>query len=151
MSHTSSTLSPIAPYLLASVRINQLTPPATAWLARVLTALDAKDIDAYTSFITPTCKITFNNGTPTLQGLDDIRTGLSGFWATFGTLRHEELNIYGTDHNFVHEALNYYTTLDGREVVLRAVAFVDRDEEGKMEAARIYSDQSPLWVKGVVG
>ena len=47
-------------------------------------------------------------------------------------LEHDELNIYGTDRNLVPEALNYYTTTDGREVTIRAVAWIDRDETGEV-------------------
>lgn len=77
-----------------------------------------------------------------------MREGLSGFWQSFGTLRHEELNIYGTDSNFVHEALNHYTTLDGRQVVVRAVAWIDRNDAGEIDEVRIYNDQGPLWKNG---
>lgn len=75
-----------------------------------------------------------------------MREGLSQYWQGFGTLRHTELNIYGNDRNFVHEALNHYTTLDGREVTLRAVAWIDRNDAGEIVEVRVYSDQSPLWL-----
>lgn len=82
-----------------------------------------------------------------MDGIEAAREGLGHFWQSFGTLRHEELNIYGTDENFAHEALNHYTTLDGRDVTLRAVAFIDRDEAGKIYSLRLYGDQSPLWAR----
>lgn len=134
--------------LLASLRTNQLSPPATAWLTQVLTALDAKDVSAYTAFMAPGVTMSFNNGDMTLRGVDAVRAGLAQFWQSFGRLRHEELNIYGTDQRFVHEARNHYTTLDGREVVVRAVAWIDRNAEGEIEEVRVYNDQSPLWKDG---
>lgn len=133
------------PTPLSTVRINQLSPDATQWLAEVLEALDAKDLPKYLTYLSPSITITFNNGNQTFKGIDAVRKGLGSFWQTFGSLRHEELNIYGTDVNFVHEALNHCTTLDGRKVTIRAVAFIDRDKEGRIEELRIYSDQSPLW------
>jgi len=45
----------------------------------------------------------------------------------------------------VHEALNHFTTLDGRSVTLRAVAWIDRDAAGQIASLRVYSDQSPLF------
>jgi hypothetical protein len=45
----------------------------------------------------------------------------------------------------VHEAPNHIGTLDGRRVSVRAVAFIDRDSEGRIEGMRIYNDQSPVW------
>lgn len=57
----------------------------------------------------------------------------------------EERTEDGGDRHLVHEALNHYVTLDGRKVTLKAVAFIDRDEQGRIEHLRIYSDQSPLF------
>lgn len=132
---------------LHSVRTNQLSPAATEWFASVLSALDAKDLPRYLSYLSPRVSIIFNNGEMTMDGIEAAREGLGQFWQSFGTLRHEELNIYGTDQNFVHEALNHHTTLDGRDVTIRAVAFIDRDEGGKICSLRLYADQSPLWAR----
>lgn len=82
-----------------------------------------------------------------MDGIEAAREGLGQFWQSFGMLRHEELNIYGTDENFAHEALNHYITLDGRNVTTRAVAFIDRDKEGRICSLRVYGDQSPLWAR----
>lgn len=139
--------SPSSSTALRALRINQLSPPATQWLLSVLSALDAKDLSLYLTFLSPSVTIIFNNGELTLNGLDAAREGLARFWQSFATIRHEEMNIYGTDRNFVHEALNHYTALDGRSVTVRAVAFVDRDQEGRIEGLRVYGDQTPLWVR----
>ena len=50
----------------------------------------------------------------------------------------------------VHEALNHYETLDGRQVTVRAVAILERDAQGRIEAMRVYNDQSPVWAAGVM-
>ena len=80
-----------------------------------------------------------------MSGIDVFREGLKSFWQGFKSIRHEELMMFGTEKNLVHEALNHYETLDGRQVTVRAVAFIDRDSEGRIEAMRIYNDQSPVW------
>ena len=128
-----------------TVRINQLGEETTGWLRAVLTALDAKDVDAYTAVMADDVEVVFNNGDMAMRGREVVRDGLAEFWQSFDTLAHEELNIYGTDRNFVHEALNHYTTLDGRRVTVRAVAWIDRDDEGRISSLRVYNDQSPLW------
>jgi ketosteroid isomerase-like protein len=87
-----------------NVRINQLGPEATRWLHEVLTALDAKDVDAYTGFMADDVEVSFNNGDMTMRGRDAVRDGLAQFWQSFGTLAHDELNIDGTDRNLVHES-----------------------------------------------
>lgn len=53
---------------LANVRINQLTPEGTDWLRRVLQALDAKDVAAYTRFMADDVEVIFNNGEMSLRG-----------------------------------------------------------------------------------
>lgn len=131
--------------IFSTLRTNQLSPTATRWLETLITTLDAKDLDAYILFMASDVEVIFNNGDTTMRGREAVRTGLAQFWQSFGSLQHEELNIYGTDRCFVHEALNHYTTLDGREVVLRAVACVDRDAEGRIVSLRVYGDQSPLF------
>jgi hypothetical protein len=72
-----------------------------------------------------------------------VREGLAQFWQSFDTLEHDELNVYGTDRNLAHEALNHYTTADRRKVTIRAVAWIDRDDDGQITSIRIYNDQSP--------
>ena len=90
-------------------------------------------------------EVLFNNGDyMNLRGRDQVGEALANFWRSFDNLRHEELNIYGTDRNFVHEALNHFRTLNGREVTVRAVACIDRNDRGEIASLRIYSDQSEL-------
>jgi hypothetical protein len=71
---------------------------ATAWLTAVLRCLDDKDVDAYTAFMADDVEVSFNNGDLSMRGRDAVREGLAGFWQSFGTLEHDELNIYGSDH-----------------------------------------------------
>lgn len=63
----------------------------------------------------------------------------------YDTIEHDLLNIYGTDDHYVLEALNHYTTLDGRQVTLRAVAFTDRNAAGLVDSVRLYTDTAPLF------
>ena len=130
-----------------NVRFNQLTPAATAWLAQVLQALNAKDIGAYTAFMADDVEVTFNNGDLNMRGPYAVRDGITKFWQGFDTFEHDELNIYGTDRNLVPEALNYRTITDGREVTIRAVAWIDRNEAGEVTSLRVYNDQSLLWAQ----
>lgn len=147
----SSDQNPPKPYtdgLFQSVTVNQLPPSTTSWLARVLFALDSKDVDAYCSFMSPAATISFNNGInlgPNMSGVAAVREGLRSYWQGFKSIRHEELTMFGSETNLVHEALNHYETLDGRQVTVKAVAFIDRDSEGRIEAMRIYNDQSAVW------
>lgn len=130
-----------------NLRTNQLSPAAYEWYLSYLDALDRKDIEAYGGFLADDVELLMNNQEP-VQGLERVKQGLAMYWQTFGGLEHDLLNIYGTDSNFCLEALNHYRTLGGDAVTLRAVAFTDRDEEGRVTAVRLYSDTSPLFASG---
>ncbi len=54
--------------MLDGVRINQLSDEATTWLAGMLRALDAKDVDAYTHYMADDVEVVFNNGEMTMRG-----------------------------------------------------------------------------------
>ncbi len=128
-----------------NLRINQLSPSAYAWYLGYLAALDAKDVDTYSNYLATECSLQFNNATPSV-GRHAVIDGLSRYWATFGDLEHDLLNIYGSDAAFALEALNHYTRADnGDPVTLRAVAFTDRDDDGRVTSVRLYTDTAPLF------
>lgn len=135
--------------ITSTIRHNPLSAETTEWFFHLLHLLDTKNLDEYLTHLSPDVVISFHSSHPptTLRGLDDVRQGLSIFWAQFDTIEHEELNVYGDDRRFVHEAWNHYCTLDARRVTVRAVAFIDRDDRGRIEELRIYGDQSEVWRK----
>lgn len=100
---------------------NQLSPEAYAWYLEYLAALDAKDIDAYATYLASGVTIQFNNGPP-VEGKDAVIGMLSGYWQSFKSLEHDLTNIYGTDRKFVLEARNHYERHDGKQVAVNAVA-----------------------------
>lgn len=127
-----------------NLRINELSDDAYSWYVEYLTTLDSKDVDAYAAFLAEDVELVQNNEEP-VRGRDAVRGGLAEYWMSFGELEHDLLNLYGSDHNFVLEALNHYSRLDGEKVTLRAVAFTDRDEEGRALSVRFYTDTAPLF------
>ena len=127
-----------------NLRINELSDDAYSWYVEYLTALDAKDIDAYAAFLAEDVELVQNNMDP-VKGRDAVHAGLSEYWQSFGELEHDLLNIYGSDRNFVLEALNHYSKLDGEPVTLRAVAFTDRNDQGLASSVRLFADASPLF------
>lgn len=130
-----------------NLRINQLSPDAYDKYLDYLGAMDAKDLDRYGSFLADDVVLQMNNADPTV-GKDAVLAGLAQYWPSFATIEHDLLNIYGTDERYVLEALNHYTTHDGRSVTLRAVAFTDRNDKGLVESVRLYTDTAPLWSAG---
>ena len=90
----------------------------------------------------------FNNDEP-MTGKDTAVTGMGGFWTSIQdmgySLTQEPLNIYGTDDTYVLEALNHYDSDDGRRITIHAVAFTDRNADGKVTSIRVYQDLAPLY------
>lgn len=132
-----------------NLKTNQLSPEGYEWYLTYLEALDAKDPERYGSFLADDCVLRMNNGEP-VDGKAAVIGGLSQYWATFGSLEHDLLNIYGTDSAFMLEALNHYTRLDGKPVTLRAVALTDRDQTGQVNSVRLYTDTEPLFAPHAV-
>lgn len=131
---------------LGSLRVNQLSPDGWAWYRTYLTVLDAYDLEGYAAFLAPNVTLQFNNDPPT-SGDDLVRDALQRFWGSISAmgyaLRHEPLNIYGDDRRFVMEALNHYTKGADR-VTVRATAWTDRGDDGRVTSVRLYQDLSPL-------
>ena len=127
-----------------NLRVNELSPAAYEWYLAYLAALDAKDLEAYGEFLSDDSILQMNNDDP-VSGKDAVLQGLGGYWSSFGELEHDLFNIYGSDSAFALEALNHYTTGDGRAVTLRAVALTDRNEAGEVSSARLYTDTGPLF------
>ena len=133
---------------LGKLRVNQLSPEGWDWYQQYLAALDAYDIERYSSFLSPTSRSS-STTTTSMQGVEVAKKGLAEFWASVSTmgfaLVHEPLNIYGDDRRFVLEALNHYDTADGRRITVRATAWTDRGDDGKVTSVRLYQDLSTLY------
>lgn len=127
-----------------NLRINQLSAGAFKTYIRYLTAMDDKDVEAYADFLSDDISVQFNNDPP-MTGKQTVKQGLSKYWQSFDRIEHDLTNIYGTDQNYVLEALNYYVRKDGKPATVKAVAFTDLDEEGKVVSVRIYQDVSPVF------
>lgn len=127
-----------------NLRINQLSPNAYEWYLSYLKVLDDKDVEGYGAFLSDDCVMQSNNNPP-VEGKVAILNYLAQYWSTFGSLRHDLLNIYGSESAFVLEALNHYQRKDGKPVTLRAVAFTDRNESGLVTSVRFYTDTTKLF------
>lgn len=131
-----------------NLRVNQLTPDAWAFYETYLDTLDRYDIEEFASFLADDVSVQFNNDDP-MTGKATAVAGMGQFWTSIQAmgyeLKHEPLNIYGTDHAYVLEALNHYDTMDGRRITIRAVAFTDRNTEGAVISIRVYQDLAPLY------
>jgi ketosteroid isomerase-like protein len=136
---------------LGNLRINQLSDKGWTFYQAHLDALDRYDTDQFAMFLADDVSVQFNNE-EALTGRQAAVQGLGGFWASIQSMGYslpqEPLNIYGTDHAYVLEALNHYDSADRGRVTVRAVAFTDRDADGKVSSIRVYQDLSALYAQG---
>ncbi|GAB4496540.1 MAG: nuclear transport factor 2 family protein [Saprospiraceae bacterium] len=129
----------------SNLRINQLSATTYERYLAYLHAIDNKDIEAYGRFLAEDVTMQFNNDTPR-SGKTEILQGLTYYWQSFGEVEHDLNNIYGSNQNWVLEALNHYVRHDGKKVTIHAVAFTDLDENGLVKSVRIYQDVSPVFI-----
>lgn len=127
-----------------NLRTNQLSADSYQKYLAYLEAMDNKDVETYGTFLSEDVEMWFNN-TPFGKGKEIILKGLGEYWQSFASIEHDLTNIYGTDSNYVLEALNHYTTHDGRKEKVKAVAFTDLDKKGKVISVRLYMDMSPVF------
>ena len=130
--------------ITSNLRINQLSIEGYDNYLAYLAALDARDIDAYGQFLADDVTMQFGNDNP-VEGKEAVLTMLSGYWQSFASIEHDLKNILGTDKNYVLEADNHYERHDGRRVIVRAVAFTDKNEDGLVIGVRVYGDTSPVF------
>jgi ketosteroid isomerase-like protein len=129
-----------------NLRINQLSKKQYAVYLDYLAAMDHRDIEAYGKFLADDVVVQFNNDAP-MHGKETAKGGLGPYWQSFAKIEHDLTNIYGTDQNYVLEALNHYVRHDGKKVTVRAVAFTDLNADGLVRSVRIYHDVSPVFAK----
>ncbi|NER83704.1 MAG: nuclear transport factor 2 family protein [Leptolyngbya sp. SIO1D8] len=127
-----------------NLKINQLSSAAYENYLSYLRAMDNKDVEGYGQYLAEDVEMNFNNDNFG-QGKDHILTALGNYWQSFASIEHDLLNIYGTDKHYVLEALNHYKRLDGKTATVRAVAFTDLNDEGKVKSVRLYMDTSPVF------
>lgn len=126
------------------LRINQLSPAAYDRYLQYLSAMDARDVNAYAAFLADDCSLQMNNN-PSVHGKEAIISMLGPYWKSFTSIEHDLLNIYGTDASYALEAWNHYVRLDGKPVSVRAVAFTDLSQQGQVVSVRLYTDVAPVF------
>lgn len=121
----------------ASLRTNQLTTPAFDWFRTYLDAVEMCDVDQYQPFITEDSTFQWNNDMP-VYGQRAVSASYRRYLRGFASVKHDLLNIYGADENFMAEMLWHYTRHDGSRFTTSAAAFIDRNRQGLITSIRIF-------------
>nr|WP_282100275.1 nuclear transport factor 2 family protein [Aquimarina sp. MMG016] len=127
-----------------NLNVNQLSTDAYRNYLSYLEAMDKKDVETYGKFLADDVQMWFNNEQFGI-GKETILKGLDEYWQSFMSIEHDLTNIYGTDKNYVLEALNHYKRHDGKNATVKAVAFTDLNDNGKVKSVRLYMDMAPVF------
>lgn len=104
-----------------NLRINQLSPAGREWFAKLLSVIETLDADAVVEFMVDDVEVSSDSGRSVQHSRDDVRAALVSNWESVDNLVHDELNLYGSDHNFVHEARVTIGFADGRESIVQSL------------------------------
>ncbi len=65
--------------------------------------------------------------------------GLTDAWGGLSAIVHHEISIVGTPEHLVHETNAHSTSLDGTTTTAQQTVWIDRNADGAINSARIYS------------
>jgi ketosteroid isomerase-like protein len=109
----------------------------------VLTAVDAKDADAFAAHLT--AEAVFRYGSQeSVQGRTAIRDFVAGFFATVAALKHRVIETWRNDDSLVCRGEVVYTKPDGAQVTVPFVN-VFALEGALIREYLVYIDPAPLF------
>ncbi len=116
-----------------------------AWLDDLFSAIDAADTERFLAFLTDDATFRFGSA-EALVGVDAIRAGVDGFFATIDASRHALGGVWHGPDSLVVEGTVTYTRLDGATLTLPfANVFGMRGE--RIARYSIYIDIAPLYAE----
>ena len=105
---------------------------------------DAMDVATVTSVFAKDGRVVFGNGQP-LVGIEEIRAGVTAFFATIAGLHHEVVNEWNFGNDTIVELKVTYDRKDGRQVTIPCVTIFHTDDAGKIDDYRVYFDAAPIY------
>ena len=118
------------------------------WVETTYEALDAKDVDAFVSQLTPGAEVRFGNGAP-VAGRVAVRDAFSEFFKAIGSVSHAFTSQLRVDDTLIIEQMVTFARRDGVAVALPA-ATVFELTEGKADRMQTYIDVGPVFAGGAV-
>jgi hypothetical protein len=106
--------------------------------------VDAMDVAAVTSLFAENGRVVFGNAQP-LVGIDEIRSGITAFFATIAGLHHEVVNEWNVGDDSIFELRVTYDRQDGQQVTIPCVTIFHTDDAGEIDDYRVYFDVAPIY------
>jgi len=113
------------------------------WVEGIYDALDAKDVDAFVSKLTPGAEVRFGNGA-TVEGRVAVRDAFSEFFRAIESASTAFTSQLRVDDTLIIEQMVTFGRRDGTAVVLPAVTIFELTD-GKADRMQTYMDTSPLF------
>ena len=118
------------------------------WVETTYEALDAKDVDAFVSQLTPGAEVRFGNGA-TVAGRVAVRDAFSEFFKAIDSVSHAFTSQLRVDDTLIVEHMVTFTRRGGVTVVLPA-ATVFELTEGKADRMQTDIAVGPVFAGGAV-
>jgi ketosteroid isomerase-like protein len=106
--------------------------------------VDAMNVVTVMSLFAEDGRVVFGNGQP-LVGTNEIRTGITAFFATIAGQHHEVVKEWNVGDDTVAELKVTYDRKDGQRVTIPCVTIFHTGEAGKIDDYRVYFDAAPIY------
>jgi limonene-1,2-epoxide hydrolase len=106
--------------------------------------VDAMDVATVASLFAKDGRVVFGNGQP-LVGIEEIRTGITEFFATIAGQHHEIVNEWHVGDESIVELKVTYDRNDGQQVTIPCVTIFHTNVADKIDAYRVYFDVAPIY------
>jgi ketosteroid isomerase-like protein len=106
--------------------------------------VDTMDVAAVASLFAEDGRVVFGNSQP-MVGIDEIRSGITAFFATIAGLHHEVVNEWNVGDDAIFELTVTYERKDGQHVTIPCVTIFHTDDAGEIDDYRVYFDVAPIY------
>jgi ketosteroid isomerase-like protein len=117
---------------------------ATTRTRNFFATVDTMDVATIATFFAKDARVVFGNGQP-MVGIDEIRSGLTAFYATIAGLHHEIVNEWDAGAETIFELKVTYARTDGQQVTIPCVTIFRIDDAGEIDDYRVYFDVAPIY------
>jgi len=111
-------------------------------LPALFNAIDARDAEAFASFLSPDVEFIFANA-PALHGREQVQTAIAGFFASLAGLRHELNESWQNGDCLIMHGKVTYSRLDGSQLCV-PFANIFKLRAGLIGEYQIFGDFSAL-------
>jgi ketosteroid isomerase-like protein len=106
--------------------------------------VDTMDVATIASLFADEARVVFGNGQP-LVGIEEIRAGITAFFATIAGQHHEIVNEWNVGDDAIIDFKVTYDRKDGQQVTIPCVTIFHTDAVGKIDDYRVYFDVAPVY------